>query len=146
MGRRPPRYERAEIEAAGHKPGVFFVGCAASASRLPALGAQAAIPIPGAARWVPTRQQDGGLWRFWQPCRIRQNRRKSRGLVRAAVQWPQKTVSDWIADFADFGNLAESGKTAANHADSFEPPSNGRKKLSPTGSLKGQRCQKDFFR
>ena len=43
---------------------------------------------------------DRGLCRFWQPCRIRQNRCKSRGLVRAAVQWPQKTVSDWIVEGA----------------------------------------------
>ena len=39
------------------------------------------------------------------------------------MDWPQRTVSDWIEEFSDFGKLAESAKTLASHADEkFEPP------------------------
>ncbi|MEZ6049761.1 MAG: hypothetical protein R3C11_30095 [Planctomycetaceae bacterium] len=35
--------------------------------------------------------------------------------IAQAVEMPQKTAGDRIANFSDFGNLAKSAKTHANH-------------------------------
>jgi len=43
--------------------------------------------------------------------------------IAAAVDMPQKTVGDRIANFSDFGNLAKSAKTHANHEEQdFQVP------------------------
>jgi hypothetical protein len=47
---------------------------------------------------------------------------KSQQAFAAHVGRERQTITDWIADFADFGKIAESHKAAASHATDFDPP------------------------
>lgn len=43
--------------------------------------------------------------------------------IAEAVGWEQRTVSNWIDDFSNFGHMSNFSKTLTNHADEkFERP------------------------
>lgn len=60
-------------------------------------------------------KQQRAAFELWLACCTQEE-------IAAQVGAPQRTVADWLESFSDFGNLAESAKSAANHATDFTAP------------------------
>jgi hypothetical protein len=54
--------------------------------------------------------RDKRIFEMWLACHTQQE-------IAAAVAWERQTIAGWIKGFTDFGNVSESGKAAASHAD-----------------------------
>ena len=55
------------------------------------------------------------IFALWMACHTQQ-------AIADVLEVPQQTVADALKPLTEFGNLAESGKVAANHVTDFEVP------------------------